>query len=32
MNAASFLQHAIEAFPYQIHTVLTDNGIAFAFL
>ena len=30
MNAASFLQHAIEAFPYKIHTVLTDNGIAFA--
>ena len=30
MNAATFLQHAIEAFPYKIHTVLTDNGIAFA--
>ena len=30
MNAAAFLQHAIEAFPYKIHTVLTDNGIAFA--
>ena len=30
MNAASFLEHAIEAFPYQIHTVLTDNGVAFA--
>jgi len=30
MNAAAFLEHAIEAFPYKIHTVLTDNGIAFA--
>ncbi len=30
MKAASFLQHAIEAFPFKIHTVLTDNGIAFA--
>ena len=30
MNAATFLRHAIEAFPYKIHTVLTDNGIAFA--
>ena len=30
MNAAAFLRHAIEAFPYKIHTVLTDNGIAFA--
>ena len=30
MNAAAFLEHAIEAFPYQIHTVLTDNGVAFA--
>ena len=30
MNAASFLEHAIEAFPYKIHTVLTDNGVAFA--
>ncbi len=30
MNAAAFLTHAIEAFPYKIHTVLTDNGIAFA--
>ena len=30
MNAAAFLEHAIEAFPYKIHTVLTDNGVAFA--
>ena len=30
MNAASFLEHALEAFPYKIHTVLTDNGVAFA--
>ena len=30
MNAAAFLRHAIEAFPYKIHTILTDNGIAFA--
>ena len=30
MNAAAFLTHAVEAFPYKIHTVLTDNGIAFA--
>jgi transposase-like protein len=30
MNAATFLQHTIEAFPYKIHTVLTDNGVAFA--
>jgi hypothetical protein len=30
MNAAAFLRDAIEAFPYKIHTILTDNGIAFA--
>jgi transposase-like protein len=30
MNAAAFLEHVIEAFPYEIHTVLTDNGVAFA--
>jgi transposase-like protein len=30
LNAAAFLEHAIEAFPYRIHTVLPDNGIAFA--
>ena len=28
-NGAMFLRQAIEAFPYQIHTVLTDNGAAF---
>jgi transposase-like protein len=26
MNGAAFLRSVIEAFPYQIHTVLTDNG------
>lgn len=30
MNGAAFLRNAIEAFPYKIHTVLTDNGVAFA--
>ena len=25
-----FLQHMLEAVPYQVHTVLTDNGIQFA--
>jgi hypothetical protein len=28
---ATFLQGVIRAFPYAIHTVLTDNGAAFAF-
>lgn len=27
--AASFLRHLVEAIPYKIHTVLTDNGIQF---
>jgi transposase-like protein len=27
---ASFLRSALQAFPYKIHTVLTDNGMAFA--
>ncbi len=27
---AAFLRNAVEGFPYQIHTVLTDNGMAFA--
>jgi transposase InsO family protein len=27
--AASFLQALVEAVPYQIHTVLTDNGVQF---
>ena len=30
LNGAAFLQSVIEAFPYRIHTVLTDNGMAFA--
>jgi transposase InsO family protein len=25
-----FLQHLFEAVPYQVHTILTDNGIQFA--
>jgi transposase InsO family protein len=28
--AAEFLRHLIGAVPYQIHTILTDNGIQFA--
>ncbi len=30
MNGAAFLREVIAAFPYTIHTVLTDNGMAFA--
>jgi len=30
MNGAEFLRGVIQAFPYDIHTVLTDNGMAFA--
>jgi transposase InsO family protein len=30
LNATAFLRNAIQAFPYRIHTVLTDNGMAFA--
>src|ERR687886_1268713 len=30
MNGAAFLREVVEAFPYRIHTVLTDNGMAFA--
>jgi transposase InsO family protein len=30
MTGAAFLRSVIAAFPYRIHTVLTDNGIAFA--
>ena len=30
MNGADFVRGAIQALPYQIHTVLTDNGMAFA--
>src|SRR5215210_7055977 len=29
-NGAAFLRDVVEAFPYAIHTVLTDNGMAFA--
>jgi transposase InsO family protein len=30
MQGAAFLRHVVAAFPYAIHTVLTDNGMAFA--
>jgi len=30
MNGANFLRGVVSAFPYVIHTVLTDNGMAFA--
>ena len=30
MNGAYFLRGVIQAFPYKIHSILTDNGIAFA--
>ena len=30
MNGADFLRGVVGAFPYAIHTVLTDNGMAFA--
>ena len=30
MNGADFLRGVIKDFPYKIHTVLTDNGMAFA--
>ena len=30
MNGAEFLRGVVAAFPYAIHTVLTDNGMAFA--
>jgi hypothetical protein len=30
MEGAAFLKTVIEVFPYKIHTVLTDNGMAFA--
>ena len=29
-TAREFLQHLLEAVPYRIHTILTDNGIQFA--
>lgn len=30
MEGAAFLRNVVEVFPYQIRTVLTDNGMAFA--
>lgn len=30
INGADFLRAVVKAFPYKIHTVLTDNGMAFA--
>ena len=30
VNGAAFLRNVVKAFPYKIHTVLTDNGMAFA--
>jgi len=30
VNGAAFLRKVVKAFPYKIHTVLTDNGMAFA--
>ena len=30
MEGSAFLRKVVEVFPYQIHTVLTDNGMAFA--
>jgi transposase-like protein len=30
MNGADFLRNVVAAFPYRIHKVLTDNGMAFA--
>src|SRR4051794_6679518 len=29
-NGAAFLREVVEVFPYQLHTALTDNGMAFA--
>jgi transposase InsO family protein len=29
-NGAAFLREVVETFPYRLHTVLTDNGMAFA--
>ncbi|MGF6393380.1 hypothetical protein QFZ86_002288 [Pseudomonas plecoglossicida] len=28
-NDAEFLRQTVQAFPYKIHTILTDNGVAF---
>ena len=30
MEGSTFLKAVVEVFPYKIHTVLTDNGMAFA--
>jgi hypothetical protein len=30
MEGSAFLKVVVEVFPYKIHTVLTDNGMAFA--
>jgi transposase InsO family protein len=30
LNGAAFLREVVAAFPYRLHTVLTDNGMAFA--
>jgi transposase InsO family protein len=30
LNGAAFLREVVQVFPYRIHTVLTDNGMAFA--
>ena len=30
MEGSAFLRSVVAAFPYKIHTVLTDNGMAFA--
>ena len=30
MEGSTFLKAVVEFFPYKIHTVLTDNGTAFA--
>ncbi|MCJ2094482.1 IS481 family transposase [Methylobacterium sp. J-072] len=30
MEGSAFLRNVVAAFPYKIHTVLTDNGMAFA--
>src|SRR4051794_7754918 len=29
LNGAAFLREVVQTFPYKIHTVLTDNGVAF---
>ncbi len=29
-NGAAFRREVVAAFPYRLHTVLTDNGMAFA--